>query len=326
MKKVMINVSVLLCSLLTIYSCGKKDKPVVDEQKAISDLTSVMQAKPAVSVKTIGILLYDGYTSLDAMGPYQVLSELPGVKVFFVAKQKGSIADAKGTKILVDTSIAEVQQLDVLVVPGGFRETYNMTRDMPVIDWIKKIDSGSVYTTSVCTGAWILGAAGLLDNKNATTHWYGKDILRNEFGAKIEDKRFVRDGKYWTSAGVTAGMDMSYAMIGTIMGEPYAKISMLNLEYDPKPPYEGGSVNNTPANLVEGMRIMYNQGMETALHPEKLYKDLRFANERDPICHMPVGAGVADTAHFNGKVYGFCSSGCKDAFKVNPSGYIATGK
>jgi YHS domain-containing protein len=197
---------------------------------------------------------------------------------------------------------------------------------MPVIDWIKKIDSGSVYTTSVCTGAWILGAAGLLDNKNATTHWYGKDILRNEFGAKIEDKRFVRDGKYWTSAGVTAGMDMSYAMIGTIMGEPYAKISMLNLEYDPKPPYEGGSVNNTPANLVEGMRIMYNQGMETALHPEKLYKDLRFANERDPICHMPVGAGVADTAHFNGKVYGFCSSGCKDAFKVNPSGYIATGK
>lgn len=314
-------ISILLGSTILLTSCNNQSKHVVDEQKAIADLSSIMQAKPAIPVKTIGILLYDGYTSLDAMGPYQVLGELPGVKVFFVARQRGLVTDARGLKVEVDTSIQEVQQLDVLVIPGGFKETYNMTRDMPVIDWIKKIDSNAVFTASVCTGAWILGAAGLLDNKNATTHWYGKDILRNEFGAKIEDKRFVRDGKYWTSAGVTAGMDMSYAMVGAIMGEQYAKISMLNLEYDPEPPYVGGNVHNTPPNLVDGMRIMYNQGMETALHPEKLYKNLRFDNERDPICNMPVAAGVADTAHVKGKIFGFCSTGCKDAFKEKATSY-----
>ncbi len=318
------NITCSIISLVLLASCSKPAKSTVDPQKAIADITSVMQAKPKLPVKTIGILLYDGFTTLDAMGPFQVLGELPGVELFFVGKNKGLVTDARGTKIQVDTSIAEVDHLDVLVVPGGFRETYEVTRDMPLVDWVRKIDSTSIFTTSVCTGAWILGAAGLLDEKNATTHWYGKEILRNEFGARIQDTRFVRDGKYWTSAGVTAGMDMSYALLGEIKGESFAQLSMLNLEYDPHPPYQGGSVNNTPANLVEGMRVMYDQGMETALHPEKRFKGMQFANTKDPICQMPVGAGVADTAHYDGKVFGFCSSGCKDEFKKDPAKHLAT--
>jgi YHS domain-containing protein len=163
----------------------------------------------------------------------------------------------------------------------------------------------------------------VLDKKKATTHWYGKSILRDQFGAQIEDSRYTRDGKYWTSAGVTAGMDMSLAMVGEIMGEKYARTVMLDLEYDPKPPFDGGSEGNTDAGLVEGMRAMYDAGMETALHPEKAFKQLKLANKRDYICHMPTAAGIVDTAMVDGKIYGFCSKECKAEFVKNPAGYIA---
>jgi putative intracellular protease/amidase/YHS domain-containing protein len=308
---------------VTVAACNNKKEEAARTTKSHAELMAEMFPKPKVDIKTAGILLYDGYTTMDAMGPYQVLSEMMGVKVFFVGRKKGLIANMNGMKVQCDTSIAEVRQLDILVIPGGFKETYNATKDMELLGWIKSIDSTTKYTASVCTGAWILAATGLLKDKEATTHWYGKKILADEFGAKVQDKRFVQSGKYWTSAGVTAGMDMSLALVNEITGEKYTKAVMLDLEYDPQPPFTGGSEQKTDKEIVEGIRTMYDAGMETVLHPEKAFRGMKFDNKRDFICNMPVTAGVADTANYKGKVYGFCSAGCKEAFRKNPVTYLS---
>ncbi|MDZ7880766.1 MAG: DJ-1/PfpI family protein [Saprospiraceae bacterium] len=315
MKEIFIAIAILVI----IASCKNKKE---ETGKTNTNEMAEMMPKQKVNVKTIGILLYDGYSTLDAMGPYQVLGEMMGVDVFFVGRQKGLIADGRGMKVQCDTSIAEVKQLDILVIPGGFAETYMLTKDTTLLDWIKAIDTNSKYTTSVCTGAWILAATGLLKDKDATTHWYGKKILANAFGVKVQEKRFVKSGKYWTSAGITAGMDMSLALVNEIVGEQYTKTAMLDLEYDPQPPFTGGSEQNTDKVIVENLRAMYDSGMEHVLHPEKAFKDIKFDNSKDVICGMPLKASVADTAQYKGKVYGFCSKSCKEEFKKNPNSYL----
>jgi putative intracellular protease/amidase/YHS domain-containing protein len=319
MKKVLIAFVIIV----TIISCKDKQEAVAKTTKSHDELMTDIFPKPKVNIKTVGILLYDGYTTLDAMGPYQVLSELMGTKVFFVGRNKGLIANMNGVKVQCDTSIAEVKQLDILVIPGGFKETYLATKDTTLLNWIKAIDVNTKYTTSVCTGAWILGATGLLKDKEATTHWYGKKILANEFATKVQDKRFVKAGKYWTSAGITAGMDMSLALVNEITGEKYTKAVMLDLEYDPQPPFVGGSEQKTDKEIVESIRTMYDAGMDDVLQPEKVFKTMKFENKKDFICGMPITAGVADTANYKGKVYGFCATACKDEFKKKPASYLA---
>lgn len=231
----------------------------MDNHDAVMDQ---MLGKPTVDIKTIGILVYDGFFTLDAVGPMSVLSELLGTKVFFVGKKKGLVENYQ-MKIQVDTTIQEVGQLDVLIVPGGYTDTYKMTQDQEVLDWIKMIDENSKITASVCTGSWILGAAGLLEGKNATTHWYYKarEVLESH-GAKFKEARYVVDGKYWTSAGVSAGMDMSLAMIKEIRGERYLQGAMLDLEYNPAPPITGGSPNNSDKDVVGMMVAMYDMGLQ----------------------------------------------------------------
>jgi transcriptional regulator GlxA family with amidase domain len=130
------------------------------------------------------------------------------------------------------------------------------------LNWIRAIDSTTIYTASVCTGAWILGATGLLKDKNVTTNWYRADEMMTKYGAHFKQERWVRDGKYWTSAGVTAGLDMSLAIIHELMGEKYTQGVMLNLEYDPAPPITGGSVTKTPAIVIDLMREMYDIGLK----------------------------------------------------------------
>jgi putative intracellular protease/amidase/YHS domain-containing protein len=318
MKKL---IPALLC-IITVMACQTKNNSKAVENNT-TDKAKMAQPfpSPKVEIKTIGIYLYDGYAALDAMGPYTVFSELMGARVFFVAKHKGFIDDGRGMKVQVDTSIDEVKHLDVLLIPGGLKETYLQTKDTALLSWIRSIDSTSKYTTSVCTGAWILGAAGLLKDKEATTHWYGKKRLADDFGAKIQNTRYAHSGKYWTSAGVTAGMDMSLALMNEIAGEKYTKTAMLGLEYDPQPPFRGGSESNTDKELVEAVRAMYDNGMEAALHPEKMFTDMKFDNAKDFVCGMPLTAGVMDTAHYNGKVFGFCSGGCKDMFLKSPATY-----
>jgi putative intracellular protease/amidase/YHS domain-containing protein len=320
MKKTIIAFAIVS----TIISCKNKKEETLKSTTTHAEQMAEMFPKPKVNIKTVGILLYDGYTTLDAMGPYQVLSEMMGVKVFFVGRNKGLIANMNGMKVQCDTSIAEVKQLDILVIPGGFKETYLATKDTALLSWIKAIDVHSKYTTSVCTGAWILAATGLLKNKEATTHWYGKKILADEFGVKVQDKRFVKSGKYWTSAGVTAGMDMSLELVNEITGEKYTKAVMLDMEYDPQPPFVGGSEQKTDKAIVENLRSMYDGGMKAVLHPDKFFSAMQYDNKKDPVCGMLVQKGVADTAHYSGKVYGFCSAGCKEEFKKNPASYLAT--
>lgn len=279
--------------------------------------------KPKIEIKTIGILLYDGYTTLDAIGPYQMFSELMGTQVFFVGRHLGIIESMSGMKVQADTSINEVGHLDILLIPGGFKETYMLTKDTTLINWIKEIDKNSVFTTSVCTGAWILGAAGVLKDKEATTHWYGKKILSEEFGAIVQNERYVKSGKYWTSAGVTAGMDMSLAIINEIMGEKYTKAAMLDLEYDPQPPFEGGSVEKTDANLVKEMREMYDGGMKEIQNPSSDINTTKYENNYDPICKMSVKDNASYILEYDGKHYGFCSKSCMEKFNEDPKKYLS---
>lgn len=240
------------CQKATEDSLAKKHQQMMD----------IIMAKPKIPIKTIGILVYNGYQTLDVMGPYETLANLSGVKVFFVAKQKGFITNQRGMKVKVDTTLDEVTHLDILVIPGGAAETFLQTQDTTTLNWVHSIDKTSVYTTSVCTGAWILGATGLLNGKNVTTNWYRGQEIMKQYGANFKNERWVKDGKYWTSAGVTAGIDMSLAIINELMGEQYTQSVMLNLEYDPHPPIKGGSVANTQPIVKDMMQDMYDLGLQ----------------------------------------------------------------
>jgi len=244
---------VILVSI-TLLSCNNsaKEKPATHEE-IMSRLD-----KPKLNIKTVGILVYDNFSTMDAMGPYQVLSEMMGTQVFFVSKHKGIIKNSSGIKIQVDRDFSDTKNLDILLIPGGGTETLLLTKDTETLDWIKKVDKTTQFTTSVCNGAWILGATGLLKGKNATSHWYNAKEMLAMYGANFQQKRWVRDGKYWTSAGITAGIDMSLAIVQEVRGDNYLKITMLDLEYDPKPPLQGGSVTNTDKETVKMMKEMYD--------------------------------------------------------------------
>jgi transcriptional regulator GlxA family with amidase domain len=225
-------------------------------------MMDIIMTKPKYPVKTIGIYLYDGYQTLDAMGPYETLANLSGVHTFYVAKKKGLVRNQRGMGVQVDTSIEKVEHLDILVIPGGAAETYMQTKDTAVLNWIRKIDKGSTFTTSVCTGAWILGATGLLQGKKATTNWYRAEEMLKSYGATFQHARYVQDGKYWTSAGVTAGIDMSLAIINDLMGEKFTQSVMLNLEYDPHPPIIGGAPEKSDPLVRDMMLEMYDMGLQ----------------------------------------------------------------
>jgi putative intracellular protease/amidase len=214
-----------------------------------------------IPITTVGILLYEGFTTLDAMGPYQVFSELPGVQVMLIAAEKGIVRNMAGVGITATHALRDVERVDVLVVPGGFGGTYRAAHDTTITNWIKRVHPTTTYTTSVCTGAWILGGAGLLRGRDATTHWYGKDILEQEFGARYRAERWVQSDKIWTSAGVTAGMDLSLELVRQIAGEGFTRAAMLDLEYAPEPPLRGGTEATTPAETVEWLRAMYDRGI-----------------------------------------------------------------
>jgi putative intracellular protease/amidase len=259
MKKIFFVVA----ALLLLNACKNKVQNT-EPAKTHGDVMKELGA-PKVTIKTVGILLYNGFNTLDAIGPYQVLSELMGTKVFFIAKQKGMIKNTKDLAIEVKYSFTDIDSLDILIIPGGLTETFLLTKDTTTLNWIKKIDKKTKYTASVCTGAWILGATGLLQGKKATTHWYRAPEMLSKYGATFVQQRYINDGKYWSSAGVTAGMDMSLALIKDIRGENYLKLAMLDLEYDPAPPIKAGSILNTDTASVNMMRDMYDFSMKPLL-------------------------------------------------------------
>jgi transcriptional regulator GlxA family with amidase domain len=167
----------------------------------------------------------------------------------------------RGLQLIVDSSFADITSLDILVIPGGAIETLMLTQDTVTLNWIKEIDKTTKYTTSVCTGSWILGATGLLEGKNATSNWYRGEEMMKMYGAKFKEERYVQDGKYWTSAGVSAGIDMSLAIIDDLLGRKYTQAVMLDLEYDPKPPYDAGTPKKTDPLVALMMKEMYDMMM-----------------------------------------------------------------
>ncbi|MEV8069897.1 MULTISPECIES: DJ-1/PfpI family protein [unclassified Streptomyces] len=201
----------------------------------------------------IAVVLYDRFTALDAVGPYEILQRLPDARVVFVAEQAGPVRTDTGALALVaDQALAEVTAPDVVVVPGGPGQSALMDH-APLLDWLRAADATSTWTTSVCTGSLLLGAAGLLQGRRATSHWLALDQLP-ALGAEPTGERVVVDGKYVTGAGVSAGIDMALTLAGRIAGDDVARSVQLGTEYDPRPPYDAGSPDKAPAHLVDALR------------------------------------------------------------------------
>jgi putative intracellular protease/amidase len=205
----------------------------------------------------IAILIYERFTALDAVGPYEVLSRLPGARVTFVAEHArvGGLpvsTDTGQLALLADATLDQLAHPEIVVVPGGPGQSALMD-DGPVHAWLRAADATSDWTASVCTGSLILGAAGLLAGKRATSNWQALDELR-ALGVEVVPERVVFDGKIVTSAGVSAGIDMALALAARVAGEQVAQAIQLGIEYDPQPPFDAGSPAKAPAEIVEAVR------------------------------------------------------------------------
>jgi putative intracellular protease/amidase len=201
----------------------------------------------------IAIPLFDGITALDAIGPYEVLSRLPGARVRFVAETAGpKRTDNKQLTLMADEPLSAVPHPEIIMVPGGFGTRRLMTPN-PLLDWIRAAHETSQWTTSVCTGSLLLGAAGLLEGLEATTHWAAMEDLA-ALGARPTHRRVVFQGKIVTAAGVSSGIDMALTLAARIAGDEYAQTIQLGIEYDPEPPFSAGSPKKAPPHIVEALR------------------------------------------------------------------------
>ncbi|MFD7026694.1 DJ-1/PfpI family protein [Streptomyces sp. NPDC059917] len=201
----------------------------------------------------IAVLLFDRFTALDAIGPFDTLGRLPGAETVFVAERPGPVRNDSGQLALVaDRSLADVPAPDILLVPGGPGQSAQMENEV-LLDWLRTADAHTRWTTSVCTGSLLLAAAGLLRGRRATSHWLALDQLPS-YGAEPTGERVVTDGKYVTAAGVSSGIDMGLTLLGRIGGDRLAQSVQLLTEYDPQPPYDAGSPEKAPADIVAEWR------------------------------------------------------------------------
>lgn len=200
----------------------------------------------------IAFLFYDRMTALDAIGPHEVLSRLPGAIIKRAALHPGPIHTDSGLILTADCALSDVPRADILVIPGAGNAT--SLRDSPeTLAWVRSIHATTTWTTSVCTGSLILGAAGLLKNLPATTHWSVLDRL-STYGAHPTHARIVETGKIITSAGVSAGIDMALTLAAKVAGPATAQTLQLGIEYDPEPPFNTGSPEKAPPALVAALR------------------------------------------------------------------------
>jgi putative intracellular protease/amidase len=201
----------------------------------------------------IVIPIFPNLTALDAVGPYEVLSRLPDATVRFLATEPGPYATENGMlSLIAEGRLADHPHPEVLLVPGGFG-TRTLMQDEAMLDWVREAHAHSTWTTSVCTGSLVLAAAGILDGTPATTHWLLRDALR-ELGAEPVEERVVRQGKIITAAGVSAGIDMALSLAAEIAGTTYAQAIQLGIEYDPQPPFPGGSTQTSRPEVIELVR------------------------------------------------------------------------
>ena len=197
----------------------------------------------------IAIGLYPGFTALDAIGPYAVFTSVPGADVVVCAEQKGPLADESNLLHFDLThTFADAPAPDVLLVPGGLVTRRLAAEGGAIVDWIRSAHETTTYTTSVCTGALLLGAAGVLDGLPATTHWFAYDHLRS-YGAQPTEQRVVIEGKVATAAGVSAGIDLALTLVDKLYGAEVAQSVQLGIEYDPQPPHDTGAPSKAPAEI-----------------------------------------------------------------------------
>jgi transcriptional regulator GlxA family with amidase domain len=201
----------------------------------------------------IALALYDQFTALDIVGPFQTLAELPGADAVFVAEQRGPVPDHTGRLSLTATAtFDEVREPAVIVVPGGFADQH-AGPGHPVAEWIRAVHPTTTYTTSVCTGAIFLALAGVLDGLDATTHWAAYDRLA-ALGAHPTEQRVVERGKVITAAGVSAGIDMGLVLAARLCGDDVAEAIQLGIEYDPQPPFDSGAPSKARPELLAFVR------------------------------------------------------------------------
>jgi len=235
-----------------------------------------------MAMTQIAIVVYPGFTALDFIGPYEVLRNLPDAEVRFVWHEPGPIAADSGVLLVGAThSFDETPSPDILLVPGGM-STFEHARDEKLLDWVRRADETSTWTTSVCSGSVILAAAGLLKGRRATSHWLVLPMLK-PFGVEtVGDERIVHEGKFVTAAGVSAGIDLAMWLFGEICGEAKAKAVQLAIEYDPQPPFDSGHLSKAsvatkaaatallskdlmrPTQLKETTLLLWEQAIRTA--------------------------------------------------------------
>ncbi|MFC4336718.1 DJ-1/PfpI family protein [Salininema proteolyticum] len=196
----------------------------------------------------IGILLYENFTLLDVAGPLEVLSRAPDADVSLIADRTGPVrCDTGHAAMVADYALGDHAKLDVLLVPGGSNDGVTSAgENSRILDWIRAVDRRTTWTSSVCTGAWVLGQAGLLRGKRVTTYWAAGPVVEERFGAVYVPERHVRDGKLLTGAGVSAGQDMALWLSEKLSDRATAEALELAVEYDPRPPFGTGNAVEAP--------------------------------------------------------------------------------
>ncbi|HTU16169.1 MAG TPA: DJ-1/PfpI family protein [Solirubrobacterales bacterium] len=198
----------------------------------------------------VAIVLYEDFTALDAIGPYEVMSRVPGWEITFVAAVPGpQNTDAGVTSLEARASFDEITEPDIVLVPGGPGSRFAMEHE-PTLEWLRRVSPGARWVTSVCTGSLILAAAGLLNGRRATTHWTNLERLR-ELGAEPVAERVVIDGNVVTAAGVSSGIDMALTLVAEATSPELAEAMQLAIEYDPQPPFDSGSPRTAAAGIVD---------------------------------------------------------------------------
>jgi cyclohexyl-isocyanide hydratase len=200
----------------------------------------------------IGILVFPGVQQLDLTGPYEVFASLPDTKVHLIWRDRGPITSATGLVLIPTMTLDECPTLDVICVPGG-GGVNALLQDAEILDFLRLQARQARYVTSVCTGSLVLGAAGLLRGRKATTHWFAHDFLAR-FGAIPVHGRVVRDGNLITAGGVTAGIDFGLAVVAELVGREQAEAIQLGLEYAPAPPFGAGTPEEAPAAVLAAVK------------------------------------------------------------------------
>lgn len=209
---------------------------------------------------SVGFLLFPDVTQLDFTGPLQVLSRLPGATTHLVAKSMEPVPSDGPLRLPPTVTMADCPKLDLLCVPGGAGVADAMI-EAETVDFVRRAGADARHVTSVCTGAFLLGAAGLLRGRRATTHW-GYVHLLPLVGARHEKARIVRDGDVWTAGGVTSGIDFAFALFAEIAGREAAEALQLGLEYDPAPPFDSGSPDRAPDHARAAVAPRYAAAAE----------------------------------------------------------------